>query len=223
MVLSWHRSMIIIFFMSGSLQAVVQHQICCISCAFISPTATIHCGWPKPRKWPPDLTKCYLACIEVNAGPAFESDELTVCMRPLVVPCHDHFCFLKMFKLQGQLHNYHTNNRHVCTHLNAYLMVILNVVIQFNNFDIIKHLKKLGPAYDVTWKSLRADSLWRLKVYRMIYLDLPCVETWLWTDTFSGWSCNNASFIEYQLDEMRQKPYVIYRQDKPGLGPWNYV
>ena len=45
-------------------------------------------------------------------------------------------CFSKFQHFTGYFRNYWTNTRHVGTYLNAFLMVIPNMVMKFNSFDI---------------------------------------------------------------------------------------
>ena len=57
-------------------------------------------------------------------------NRLKVISSPLVVDNVYIVLFLKMLEMSG------TNTRHVCTYLNAFIMVVANIVTKFQNVDI---------------------------------------------------------------------------------------
>ena len=62
--------------------------------------------------------------------------KLTLTTRALVLPNKIVLVFSKFKHFTGYFRNYWTNTRHVGIYLIAFLMVIPNMVIKFNNFDI---------------------------------------------------------------------------------------
>ena len=46
------------------------------------------------------------------------------------------FWFYQTLNFCNYFRNYQTNTWHVCTYLNAFIMMISNIVMKFNNFDI---------------------------------------------------------------------------------------
>ena len=88
--------------------------------------------------------------------------ELNLRTRALVLLSKIVFAFWHFWQVNGYFTIYWTNIRYVCTYLIAFLMEIPNMVMKFNNFDIVyKFVNCLACRLHslVAWKALSSALL----------------------------------------------------------------
>ena len=91
-------------------------------------------------------------------------------------------CSRKILKLQWLFHKLHsTNSRHVCTYFNAFHMVNLNIVTNFQNCEFFEHFAKLLTCRVLTPAAWSVLTDWPVRSYLQIaYLKKPVFRICQW-------------------------------------------
>ena len=120
---------------------------------------------------------------------------LTLRTWGLVLLSKSLFAFSHFWNFNG----YFTNTRHVCTYLNAILMIIPNMVMKFHNSDIFTSFVKFWPVVctrPAAWKALMLYWWYHQRFGSRAWLILPmsrfhCVTFWFVNHL--GWDWGTAA------------------------------